>query len=281
MSKDLNVSKRHSQMGTAHVLYMKTKTQSQNITPKRGIGNTPTLALSRVAWISASGKPKSEPAGKALLDRELYLARASRVGNRYPGQSNYHGLKYFSNTGTQLWHESLMERRFLLTLDFTDDVVAIAAQPMKMDFADGSSHFPDFIALHADQRQVVYNVKPASLIKPKVQIQFDNAAALCLKVGWTHAVVSSFEPAVIANIEWLANFRNAIFRTSPKALDQLFTALAEPASVADAAASMTDAALNSAIPAIYHLAWQGELRLDLSRPLSNATLVRKAFHAHS
>jgi hypothetical protein len=239
---------------------------------------TETVPVTRVDWTDAHGTSHSQVAGRDLLDAKIYSARQARTGNRYPGQRNYHGLVWFANTGAQLWHESLTERSALLWLDFTHDIVAIATQPMQMSFPDGTHHFPDFLALHSDMRQVVYNVKPEGLINLKVQAQFDNTTKLCKAVGWTHRVIPTFEPAYIRNIEYLANHRQPHSTPSDALTTQLIEGLSVPLSLGAAAALLSRAPRNTARTAIYNLAWYGEVQLDLSTPLSDQTLVRKAPH---
>jgi hypothetical protein len=235
----------------------------------------------RVEWNDSTGRTRQAIASKKVLDHELYAVPPTRTGNRYPGQRNYHGIGWFSNTGQQLWLESLTERTALLWLDFSYDIVSISSQPMKMFFPDGTVHFPDFLALHSDGRQVVYNVKPARFITEKVTKQFANAAELCARVGWSHEVITTFEPELIANIECLAHYRNPMFRPSTETHDQLSRILTRSLPVIEAATAMTTAPANTAISTLYHLAWVGEIQLDLSRPLSNSTVIRKAHHAHA
>jgi hypothetical protein len=236
------------------------------------------IPVARVSWTDSREKAHSEVATRVLLDAEIYSARQARAGNRYPGQRNYHGLVWFANTGAQLWHESLTERSALLWLDFMHDIVAIAAQPMQMFFPDGTHHFPDFVALHSDMRQVVYNVKPEGLINAKVRTQFDNTTLLCASVGWTHEVIPTFDPIYIRNVEYLANHRQPHSTPSDAVRAELAAGLSAPLPLAKAAALLSSAPRNTARTAIYNLAWYGEVQLDLSTPLSDQTLVRKAPH---
>lgn len=248
--------------------------------------DTPTITSeASVSWLPfdahSDDDKRAEAPSRALLDAELYRARSQRTGNRYPGQRNYHGFHWFSNSGDYVWTESLFERRALLWLDFTMDIVAIASQPMLMTFADGTRHFPDFVALHSDHRQVVYNVKPLKYVNDKVTTQFTNATELCQAIGWEHQVISAFDPVVLSNLEWLSNFRQHCFAPSADAREQLLETLTTPRPLHAAAASMTHTTWNATMPAMYHLAWTGEVQLDLTIPLSNNSLVEKAHHAHA
>ncbi len=227
-----------------------------------------------VTWTPSIGEMQKAFASPILLDKELYLARKARTGNRYPGQRNYHGRTYMASTGEHLWCESLTERRFLLALDYAQTVVAIAAQPMTMHFTDGTTHFPDFVALHADQRQVVYNVKPAKYISETVLKQFKNAADLCDLVGWSHVVAKEFDTPEMKNIEWLANFRSHLLAPSAALRDDLLGFARTARTVGELTGNVS--AKQNVVPAILHLAWTRDIDLDMSFPISTSTLIRKA-----
>lgn len=239
-------------------------------------------ALSEVSWKAADGSSHSAIATSRLLDNELYLARKMRTGNRYPKQRNYHGHNWFGNTQQQIWFESLFERHPLLWLDHTRDIVAIACQPMTMTFGDGSEHTPDFVALHSNHSQVVYDVKPSRLI-PKAQAQFDKTAELCRTVGWGYEVLSDLSRQLDINLDWIASFRQPRFAASPDETQLLLHALRTPLPLGEAAALLP--ALTGK-PAIYHLVWMGQLHLDLNSLLSNSTLIstlnsKETSHAHA
>jgi hypothetical protein len=238
----------------------------------------PMLASGSVQWTDSTGIDHRQLADRAVLDLDIYLASQQRIGHNYKGRRNYAGLHWFSNTGAHVYYESMMERRALIWLDFTFDIVAIASQPMLMNFPDGTRHTPDYIALHADGRQVVYNVKPARFFTEKVRTQFANASALCRSVGWTHDVVSVFDPIVIGNIEWLAQFRQSRFAPTEALTRHLLDLPIATLTVGAAAALLTSLPATARLPALYNLAWYGHISLDLTRPLSTntTTILRKA-----
>lgn len=243
--------------------------------------NTDNIDRSAVHWLDQTGTVRMARPSANLLDQKLYLAAPIRKGNRYQGRRNYHGRNWVSATAAHVWHESMYERYALLDLDFRHDLVAIASQPMRLTLSNGDSHVPDFIALHADYRQVVYDVKPASRVTAKAQRQFDLTAELCERVGWGYEVFSEAIPLVRTNVEWLANFRHHRFRPPPPALANLTEALTVPLNVRDGAAAMRLPNWNGGVGAIYHLAWVGELTLDLTQQLSYNTPIRKApTHVH-
>lgn len=231
---------------------------------------------SAVHWMNHKNEEVAALANRSILAKELYLARPYRVGHQYPKKRNYTGEHWFSNTGTHVWFESLFERQALLWLDFTSDVVAVATQPMRMDFANGMHHIPDIIALHSDYRQIVYDVKPASLINAKVRAQFNETANVCDQVGWGYEIISSFGHIAQGNLAWLSNFRQHHYAPPAEARTQLLEALETPRPLGKASESMRSERPHAAVGWLYHLAWIGDVKLDLSVPFSNSTLVRKA-----
>lgn len=237
---------------------------------------TATDRVGSIAWKDQSGASHQHIADSGILDKELYRAARSRKGSNYRGRRNYNGFHWFAGTNDSVWYESLMERSALLLLDFANDIVSIATQPMLMRFPDGTRHFPDFIAKHADGRQVVYNVKPAAHINDKVRVQFANTAAMCAAVGWTHEVISLFDPVTTGNIEWVGNFRQDHFAPTAAQRIDFLSALHSPQPLRVAAELIGNAAWDARIAAVYHLAWQGDITLDLTTPLSNNSLVRRA-----
>ena len=231
-----------------------------------------------IEWVDHIGVEHIEVASPHLLERELFAARAIRRGNRYPKQPNYHGLNWFGATRAHVWHESLFERYAMLSLDMRHDIIALAVQPMRMSFADGGEHFPDFIALHSDYRQTVYDVKPASLVSKKAQRQFDTTAIVCESVGWGYEVFSDADRQLRTNVEWVANFRHPAFDPPPLARQQLMDALEGPLTLRDASACMKHDGWDAGIGGIYHLVWTGVLTLDLTQTLSKSSIIRKTTH---
>lgn len=234
------------------------------------------LALpASVRWTNARGTAMSASATPALLDRELYLASAIRVGNRYPRQRNYHGKYYFSQTGYHVWHESLLEAAVLTWLDMSKDIVAIASQPMEIVFADGLKHIPDYLAYHADHRQVVYDVKPPRYLTPKYQAQFAKTRALCEHVGWGYEVHTGFPEQVGVNLSWFSAFKHPGFFPGPDATERLLAALTAPLTLLNAARALKLERLANARSAIYHLVWVGVITVDLTQRIDDRTTVER------
>jgi hypothetical protein len=230
-----------------------------------------------IQWRTHTDVLRQGRAERARLDDELYLAPPTRESHQYPKRRHYSGETWFSNTARHVWHESLFERRALLWLDFTYDIVEMASQPMRMNFANGNHHYPDLLAMHSDGRQVVYDVRPLELIDAKAQRQFDDTDVLCKAVGWGYEIISEFDASTKWNMAWLSNFRQNHFAPPAEATAQLFTALASPCPLQEAADAMQVGTPRARKGWLYHLAWLGDVLFDLTIPLSDSTFVRKAY----
>lgn len=231
-----------------------------------------------VHWNTPDAGPQSAVASPALLGRELYLAAPIRFGNRYPRQRNYHGHYLFSQTGRHVWFESLLESSRLASIDASRSVVAIASQPMRLDFDDGTHHYPDFLAMHSSSRQVVYDVKPQERLTEKALTQFARTRALCSRVGWGYEVLSELSETEEANLTWLRQFKHYGFHPPARTLERLRDALITPLSVFDAAGELELGSLAAGRSAVFHLLWVRAITTDLSARLTDASLVERATH---
>jgi hypothetical protein len=229
-----------------------------------------------VTWSTGieGAAPKSELATPRLLDRELYLSAPIRTPHRYPRQKNIQGRYYFSSVGAHVWHESQLESYVLRWLDMSKDIVAISAQPMLINFADGSTHTPDMLALHADHRQVVYDVKPERFI-PKFAEQFAKTKAFCKQVGFGYEIYHEMPKQVEINMSWLAGFKHIGYGPADDACANLLGSLAPTMQLREAARLLDDRDLARGRSALFHLVWTGVVTFDLTLPISDATLIER------
>lgn len=233
-----------------------------------------------VHWITPSGKVLNAPADPALLDKNLFEAGRIRVGNHYPRQRNYHGLYFFSQTGKHVWHESLLEARSLTGLDLYKSIEAIASQPCRIEFADGTTHFPDYLALHTSGRQVLYDVKPESRITDSVIDQFARTLALCELVGWGYSILTELSPQEQLNVTYVSYFKHPLFHPGPEAVVRLLDELNQPKSFLEAAQALRSKTLPDARASLLHLIWQGTVQTDLKLHLGDNSLVERSSGAH-
>ncbi|WP_175336889.1 TnsA-like heteromeric transposase endonuclease subunit [Leifsonia sp. C5G2] len=243
-------------------------------------------ATATVEWCldRRSDSTTSALAGPALLGEELYLAAPTRTAPRYPRQRNYTGYYYFSQISQHIWHESLLEAATLRRLDYEQDIVAIAAQPMTIRFSDATWHIPDYLAVHADGTQVLYDVKPESLMNDAVLHQFSKTRDVCATVGWGYAICNDLAPLVNRNLTWLANFKHRGYHPGVPAASKLLefvAATSQHITIGEAARSMGFQTMAHARSSVYHLIWVGMLAIDLDKRINDNTIVKGGRHARS
>ncbi|UXA11079.1 hypothetical protein KXD97_23935 [Mycobacterium sp. SMC-8] len=101
------------------------------------------IGIDTVSWITAEGNERSAAVSPALLHEHFHRALPWRSGVQFQNRLNRHSRQYVASQRTHVWCESGLEAESLLSLDFDGLVRQIASQPMKISFADGSTHFPD------------------------------------------------------------------------------------------------------------------------------------------
>lgn len=189
------------------------------------------------------------------------------------GQRHRPGLQYLVSTGRHHGFESVAEQRVLLALDFAGDVTEVLAQPFRLRFATSAGwreHVPDFLAVTGTGRWLI-DVRPADRIKPKDQVAFTASADAALAAGWRYTVVSGWRAHVLTTLDTLSaqrrpladhwNLQKAILAAvaeGPRPFVEL---------VADTVASTV------ARCHVLHLLWHRRLGIDLTRPLTDRTLV--------
>ena len=194
----------------------------------------------------------------------------------YRGQRNWPGWWWSATTGEHVGYESWLERDHAMALDFDREVVAFAAQPFWLLFPiDGRrrSHAPDFFVRHRDGSATVIDCRPDDRIKPRDAVVFAATASACARVGWSYRRVGAL-PAVLAqNLRWLSGYRQPRFAVD-STVERLRATFAISRPLLDGASWCGPSA--AVLPVLFHLLWHGQLRADLSIPLSESSMLTAA-----
>ena len=144
----------------------------------------------------------------------LTAAMPWRTFRWYRGQKHYSGIYWSSTESSHVIYESRLELSRLLYADHDAAVHRIVAQPFLLKAVVGGRlrrHVPDFLLVD-DQGPVVVDVKPAALLdNPRVGFTLEWAKAVVELRGWRYEVWSEPPVAELANIRFLAGFRNPRF----------------------------------------------------------------------
>jgi hypothetical protein len=192
----------------------------------------------------------------------------------YKGQRHHSGRWWTSTTGTLIGYESWLERDRLILLDFDPSVVGIASQPFWLFWttAEGRprSHVPDYFARLADGSALVMDCRPPERIKDKDRMAFEATRTACTRLRWRYEVAGPPPTTPLANIRWLSGFRHPRHRQHEIAA-ALLAAFVDPTPLLAGAEQAGDPI--TVLPALYHLIWAQNLRVNVDQPLRVDTLV--------
>src|SRR5215472_15996885 len=176
-------------------------------------------------------------------------------------------------------YESRLELARLIFADFDRSVHRILAQPFLLKAKVGGKirkHVPDYF-LVTDHGLVVVDVKPEHLMaKPTVAYTFAWTRRLVEARGWQYEVWSGAQPSELENLRFLAGYRRPWLFDSAL-LDGVRVADVEGRTFGEVVRGLVGSDPAAARAAVLHLLWRGELKTDLSTPLSDRhQLVRPA-----
>lgn len=228
--------------------------------------------LDRVRWIDSAGTIQQRAADATLLDASIVTGRPVRRPGRYRGQKNYPGKHWFASSQVHIPFESMLERSALMRIDFALDIIAIAAQPVKILFADGGNTVPDFLAEHRDGSQTIFEVKSARALTEEKLAKFAKSKTVCDKVGWGFQVLTECDVITMDNLELLAGYRHPLYLPVREVRDRILAAARKPLTLREGAIA-SGLPIRNGYAAIYHLAWKRALSLNLTAPITNLSTI--------
>ncbi|PJM97893.1 hypothetical protein CG740_38550 [Streptomyces sp. CB01201] len=194
------------------------------------------------------------------------------------GLGHFPGWWWAASTGRHVGFESWLEQDRLILLDFDPNVVGIASQPFWLHWHDGKEkrrHAPDYFVRLADGRARVVDVRAEDQVDERTAEAFAATERACSVVGWEFEHVGVPEPALMANLRWLARYRHPRCAGRPEIGARLRETFAAPTPLLAGAEDVGDRL--AVLPALFHRMWGQELVADLAHErLCPTTLVRAA-----
>jgi len=227
-----------------------------------------------VSWFTPDAVEQSMPlSGAWAVPFECGLP--VRRFNPRKGQRHLSGLWWCATTGGHVGFESWLERDQLMLLDFDPAVSGVASQPLWLRWIgeDGQrvSHAPDYFARRADGSGLVVDCRPIDRRPARDVAKFEATEAMCAQIGWEFQLFGGAEPVEVATVRWLSGYRHRRHDV-PEIAGVLHEVFATPIGLHTGAAAAGDPI--AVLPVLFHLLWRGDLAVDLSVPLHEATLVR-------
>lgn len=229
-------------------------------------GENPADAM--VSLRMADGGETSLPL-RQVQARQVIAAVPWRKTRSARGQAHYPGYFWSATMGAHVIYESRLELARLLLADFDRDVVAIAAQPFLLQAQAGGRprrHVPDFLLVRADQSVQVVNVKPASrLADPQIAEALAWPGRLFEAHGWQHEIWNGADPALLANLRFLAGYRRPGL-LSDELVDEVLAAVRPGDTIGAVISRMAGPRRPGEVKAaILRLLWLQRLATDLHR----------------
>ena len=110
-------------------------------------------------------------------------------------------------------------------------------------------------------------------IEPRDAETFAATEQACTQAGWLYRRVGEIERTRVTNLRWLGGYRHPRHGEPGVLAAAVAAAFEVPAPLLAQAASVGDPI--AVLPMLFHLLWRGILTADLSRPLSDRTLVAR------
>ncbi|MFE4950189.1 TnsA-like heteromeric transposase endonuclease subunit [Leifsonia sp. NPDC056665] len=234
-----------------------------------------------VWWTDSDGEAHCERANQRVAYDAFGRARRARASHNYPKRRHYEGEYWFAGTRKLVWFESLLEYTALMRLDYLFPITQISAQPMCIVYADGHRSFPDYFALHADGRRVLYEVKSRHHLTEEVAAQFRQTAEVCYRIGWEFSVIQEFPVLSRKNLEWVGAYRHPWYAPSRERRNEFLRSLRTPCTFGQAMQELDPASPPRSIHTLYHLIWTRDLVFDGSRRLNLGSVLTSGDNPNS
>ena len=192
----------------------------------------------------------------------------------YRRQRHMPGRWFSTTAGRFLEYESLLERDWMLLLDFDRAVDGICEQPLRRLYRqDGrpASHVPDLLVWRAGSLEQC-DVKSEDRVEdPDFQAEVRATGLACAEAGFGYRVLSEPDRQLLANVRWLAGFREPPADLDGERARMLAVLEAGPSTIADVLSGAIEVAL--ARPVLMHLLWTGAVIVDVGVPLAHDSRV--------
>ncbi|MHB8695477.1 MAG: TnsA-like heteromeric transposase endonuclease subunit [Solirubrobacteraceae bacterium] len=212
-----------------------------------------------------------------LADMSLALLRGCepvRSPGAYQRQRHMPGRWFSTTTGGFLEYESLLERDWMLLMDFDREVEWICEQPLRLRYVrDGrpASHVPDLLVWRQGAPELC-DVKSQERVDDLMfRAQVEATGLACAGAGIGYRVLSEPEQQLLANVRWLAGFRERPADPDGERARILTALAAGSCTVAELVSGAREPML--ARPVLMHLLWASDALVDLSTPIGEDSVV--------
>jgi TnsA endonuclease N terminal len=197
-----------------------------------------------------------------------------RQAGVYQCQRHMPGLWFSTTVGRLLEYESLLERDWMLLLDFDREVESICEQPLRLRYrkeGEPASHVPDLLVWRDGTPELCDVKSEERVARPEFQAQVRATGLACAEAGFAYRVLSEPDPQLLMNVRWLAGFRERPPDPDGERARMLSAMAAGSCTVGELLAGARELAL--ARPVLMNLLWSGEALIELAEPIREHSRV--------
>jgi hypothetical protein len=205
----------------------------------------------------------------------LRRCRPVRSPGVYARQRHMPGRWFSTTAGRFLEYESLLERDWMLLMDFDREVDGICEQPLRLRYRrDGraASHVPDLLVWRGADGPELCDVKSSERLEdPDFRSQVEAMRLACGEAGIGYRVLSEPDRQLLVNVRWLAGFREPPLDPDGERARMLPMLAVGESTIGELLADAREPAL--ARPVLMHMLWAGDALLDLSEPIREESRI--------
>jgi putative transposase len=196
---------------------------------------------------------------------QLRKCRPVRSPRIYQHQQHMSGRWFSTTVGGFLEYERLLERDWMLLLDFDREVEWMCEQPMRLRYSkDGrqTSHVPDLLVWR-DGVPELCDIKSAERLEDtEFLAQVRTMELACAEAGVGYRVLAEPDPQLLVNVRWLAGYREPPVDLDGERERMLSALSVGQSTIGELLSGAREPML--ARPVLMHLLWTGEAMVDLS-----------------
>lgn len=192
----------------------------------------------------------------------------------YRRQRHMPGLWFSTVVGRFMEYESLLERDWMLLMEFDREVEWMCEQPLRLRYVTNDqqvSHVPDLLVWRAGTPELCDVKSDERLDDPAFLAQVDATGRACAEAGLVYRVLSEPDQQLLVNVRWLAGFREPPSDRDGERARILSVLSVGASTIAELLAGAVEPAL--ARPVLMQLLWTGEATVDMTAPISETSRV--------
>jgi len=192
----------------------------------------------------------------------------------YRRQRHMPGLWFSTTVERFMEYESLLERDWMLLMDFDREVEWMCEQPLRLRYVKAGqrvSHVPDLLVWRAGTPELCDVKSDERLDDPAFLAQVEATGRACAEAGFGYRVLSEPDQQLLVNVRWLAGFREPPADPDGERARMLLLLATGASTICELVGGAVEPVL--ARPVLMHLLWTGEAMVDMTEPISEASRV--------